>query len=179
MPSVGVLTCEHMNSLQVPDPQAMNINTVVSLLLATKENSQPCGRVHLFAMGVLYTTAQTMNESAITEVMGTQDPTVIAVARGKKRARNLDPALRTWLRDEVMCERFRNTKWASRGLAVHLARTTVHDIDEEGMSFYFWTIHSMDRLLCTGTSHLTRLVLAVRIRRSLVAGGGNMDEQPG
>ena len=99
MPSVGVLTCEHMNSVQVPDPQAMNINTVVFLLLTTKENSQPCGRVHLFAMGVLYTTAQTMNESAITEVMVTQDPTVIPVARGKKRARNLDPALRTWLRD--------------------------------------------------------------------------------
>ena len=67
MPSVGVLTCEHMNSVQVPDPQAMNINTVVSLLLATQGDSQPCWRVHLFAMSVLYTTAQTMNESAITE----------------------------------------------------------------------------------------------------------------
>ena len=92
------------------------------------------------ARGVLYTTAQTMNESTITEVMVTQDPTVIPVARGKKRARNPDPALRTWLRDEVMCERVRNTKGASRGLAVDLARTTVHDIDEEGMSFYFWTM---------------------------------------
>ena len=111
LPSVGVLTCEHMNSLQVPDPQTMSINTVVPLLLATQENSQPCGRVHLFAMGVLYTTAQTMNEGTITDVMGTQDPTVIPVARGKKRARNLDPALRTWLRDEVMFKRFR----ASRG----------------------------------------------------------------
>ena len=91
-------------------------------------------------MGVLYTTGQTMNESTITEVMGTQNPTVIAVARGKKRARTPDPALRTWLRDEVMCERVRNTKGASRGLAVDLARTTVHDIDEEGMSSCFWTI---------------------------------------
>ena len=122
MPSVGVLTCEHMNSLQVPDPQAMSINTVVFLLLATQENSQPCVRVHLFAMGVLYTTAQSMNE------------------RGKKNARNVDPALRTWLWDDVMCERFRNTTWTSRGLAVDWARTTVHDIDEEGMSSYFCTI---------------------------------------
>ena len=39
-----------------------------------------------------------------------------------------------------MRKRFRNTKWASRGLAVDLAPTTLHDIDEEGMSFYFWTI---------------------------------------
>ena len=101
------------------------------------------------------------------------------VARGKKRARNVDPVLRTWLRDEVMCKLFRNTKFASRASGVDLARTTVHDIDEEGMSFYFWTIHSMDRPLCTGTSHLTRLVLAVRIPRSLLAGGENMDEQPG
>ena len=65
MPSVGVLTCEHMNSLQVPDPQVMSTNTVVSLLLATQKKSQACGRVHLFAMGVLYTTARTMNESTI------------------------------------------------------------------------------------------------------------------
>ena len=74
MPSVGVLTCEHMNSLQAPDPQAMSVDTVVSLLVATQENTQPCGRVHMFAMGVLYTTAQTMNEITITEVMGDAGP---------------------------------------------------------------------------------------------------------
>ena len=74
-----------------------------------------------------------------------------------------------------MFKRFRNTKWASRGLAVDLARTTVHDIDEEGMSLFLDDL----RLLCTGTSHLTRLVLAVRVRRSLLAGGENMDEQLG
>ena len=37
MPPVGVLTRERTNSLQVPDPQAMSMNTVVSLLLATQE----------------------------------------------------------------------------------------------------------------------------------------------
>ena len=49
------------------------------------------------AMGVLYTTAHTMNHWS----HGTQDPTVIPVP---------------------------------------LAPTTLHDIDEEGLSFYFWTI---------------------------------------
>ena len=39
--------------------------------------------------------------------------------------------------------------------------------------------HSMDGLLCTETSHLTRLVLVVRIPRFLLAGGENTDEQAG
>ena len=91
-------------------------------------------------MGVLYTTALIMNEITITEVMETQDPPVLPVAKGKKRARNLDPALRTWPRDEVMRKRFRNTQWAARGLSLDLAPAIVHDIDEEGLSFHFWTI---------------------------------------
>ena len=60
------------------------------------------------------------------------------VTRDKKKAHNLDPALRTWLRGQVTRIGFRNTKWAPRSLAVDLAPTTVHDIDEEGLSFYFW-----------------------------------------
>ena len=91
-------------------------------------------------MGVLYTTAQTMNEITIIGVMVTQDPTVIPVARGKKRDRNLDPALRTWLGDQVTRKRSRNTKWAPRGLTVDWAPTTVHDIDKETLSFYSRTI---------------------------------------
>ena len=108
------------------------------LLLARQENNRLCGRVHVFAMGVLYTTAQTMNEIIIIGVMGTQDPTVIPVARGKKRDRNLDPALRTWLGGQVTRKRSRNTKWAPRGLTVDLAPTTVHD--KETLSFYSRTI---------------------------------------
>ena len=60
----------------------MSMNTVVSLLLATQEHNQPCGREHMFAMGVLYTTAQIMNEITTTEVMETQDPTALPVVRG-------------------------------------------------------------------------------------------------
>ena len=44
---------------------------------------------------------------------GTQDPTVIPVARGKKRNRHLDLALRTWLRGAL--NRCRDTTWAPRG----------------------------------------------------------------
>ena len=62
------------------------------------------------------------------------------VARGKKKSRNVDPALRTWLSGPVTRKRSRNTEWAPRGLAVDLAPNTVHDNNEEGMSFYFWTI---------------------------------------
>ena len=40
------------------------VNTVVPLLLATQKNHQPCGRLHMFAMGVLHTTAQTMKRLA-------------------------------------------------------------------------------------------------------------------
>ena len=123
-----------------PSSLVLLVNTVVPLLLAVQENSQPCGRVHMFAMGVLYTTAQTMNEITITGVMVTQDPTVIPEARGKKRARNLGPALRTCPRDEVTRKRFRNTKWTPRDLAFDLVPITAHDIDEEGLSFYFCTI---------------------------------------
>ena len=122
------------------------VNTVVPLLLATQKNHQPCGRLHMFAMGVLHTTAQTMNEITIIGVMGTQDPTVIRAARSKKRARNVDPALRTRLRGRVTRKRFRNTRWASRGLAVDVAPATVHDIDEEGLSFFTWTISQYESI---------------------------------
>ena len=37
--------------------------------------------------------------------------------------------------------------------------------------------HNMDRLLCTRTSQLTCVAFAVRMKRSLLAGGENMDEQ--
>ena len=79
----------------------------------------------MFAIGVFHTTAQTMNEITITEVMGHQC--------------NLDPAQSAWLKGQVPRKRFRETKWAPQGFAVDLAPTTVHDIDEEGLSFYFWT----------------------------------------
>ena len=115
------------------------VNTVVPLL-AKQENKQPCGRVHMFTLGVLSTTAQTTNKITTTGVTGTQDPTVIPMAKGKKKARNMDPALRTWLRGHVTRKRIRNTKWAPRGLAVDLGPTSVHDMDEESVSFYFWTI---------------------------------------
>ena len=111
------------------------VNTVVPLLLATQENNRPCGRVHIFAMGVLYTTAQAVNEITITGVMVTQDPTAIPVTRGKKRARDLDAALRTWLKDQVTHKGFR-TRYGHHGKsAVDLAPTTVHDTDEESLSF--------------------------------------------
>ena len=42
----------------------------VPLLLATKANNRPCGRAHMFAVGVLYTTAQTMDEITITGDVG-------------------------------------------------------------------------------------------------------------
>ena len=80
-----------------PSCLVLLVNTIVLLLLATQENNQLCCRVYMSAMGVLYTTAQTMNHWS----HGTQDPTVIPVP---------------------------------------LAPITVHDIDEEGLSFYFWTI---------------------------------------
>ena len=69
-----------------------------------------------------------------------QDPTVTPVARGKKRARNLDLALRTRLRAQVKCKRFRNTKLAPWGLVVVLAPAIVHEIDEERLTFHFWAI---------------------------------------
>ena len=37
--------------------------------------------------------------------------------------------------------------------------------------------HNMDRLFCTRTSQLTCVAFAVRMKRSLLAGGENMDEQ--
>ena len=78
---------------------------------------------------------------------------------------NLDPALRTWLTRK----RFQNTKWTSRGSAVELAPNTVHDIDEEKWSFYFWEISQYGSTALHWKSHLTRLSLAVRIPRSLRA----------
>ena len=61
---------------------------------------------------------------------------MIPVAKGKDRARNLDPALRTWLRNQGTRKRFRH----HGAQLLILAPTTVHDIDEEGLSFYFGTI---------------------------------------
>ena len=87
----------------------------------------------MFAMGALCTTAQTMNE--ITGVMGTEDRTVIPVARGKNTARNVDLDLRAWLRAQVTRTQLRKTKCAPPGLAVDLAPTTVRDIDGEGLFF--------------------------------------------
>ena len=43
----------------------------------------------MFAMGVLYTTAQTMDEITVTKVMGTHNPTVIPVPEAGK-------AIATW-----------------------------------------------------------------------------------
>ena len=80
-----------------PSSLVLLVNTVVPVMLATQENNHPCGRVHMFAMGVLHTHVQTIDDITITGVMGTQDPTLIPMARDKKKTRNMDPALRTWL----------------------------------------------------------------------------------
>ena len=57
--------------LRSPGSPSSLVFTVVPLLLA-KENSQPSGRLHMFAMGVLYSTAQTMNEITIIGIVGQQ-----------------------------------------------------------------------------------------------------------
>ena len=120
-------------------------------------------------MGALYTTAQAMNEITTTGVMGTQDPTVIPVARGKKRARNLDHALRTWLKGKSRANDFVHEMGTTGGLAVDVAPTTVHDIDEEGLSLTSGRCHRMDRLLFAGTSHLPCLAFAVWMPRSFAS----------
>ena len=53
----------------------------------------------MFAMGVMHTTAQIMDEITTTEVMGDAGPNraTSGQRQKKKRARNLDPDLRTWL----------------------------------------------------------------------------------
>ena len=130
------------------------VNTVVPLL-AKQENKQPCGIVHMFTLGVLSTTAQTTNKITTTGVTGTQDPTVIPMATGKKKARDMDPALRTWLRGHVTRKRIRNTKWAPRGLAVDLVQPVCMTWTKKACLSTSGRFHSMDRLLLTGTSYLT------------------------
>ena len=66
----------------------VRFQTVSSSTSTTSGKScwQSFGRkcVHRFVVGVLYATAKTMNEITITGVMGTQDPTMIPMARGMK-----------------------------------------------------------------------------------------------
>ena len=53
----------------------------------------------------------------------------------------------------------------------------MHDIDEEGFLSTSGRFRCVDPLVFAGTSHSTRLALAVRIPRSLLAGGEDTDEQ--
>ena len=87
------VTCGHMQSSQVPDPNAMGMNTIEPPLLAMQQEEQSCGGVQMFAAGVLLTTpqtTQTMNEITLTEDKGTQDATVMPTASGTppKKKRN-------------------------------------------------------------------------------------------
>ena len=136
----------------------------------------------MLAMGVLCTTTQTMNEITIIGVMETTGPNSDTNDQRKedRKARDLDLALRTWLRRRSHAQNDFNTKWASRSLAVDLVPTAVHDIGEERYVFVLLDDFTK-RIDCSSLErHIGHVLsLAVRMKRSLLAGGENMDEQGG
>ena len=94
------------------------------------------GACTCFAMTVLYTAAQTMNEITTTGNMESQDPTVKTSGQGQATG------LVTWT---LLCVRgsgeeashaqtMSEHEVSITGLAVHVAPTTVHDVDEEGLA---------------------------------------------
>ena len=94
-----------------PSSLVLWANTAV-LLLATQEKISRVAKCTYLRWESRTQQLRPWTRSQSLESWETQDPTVMPVARSKKRARNLDPVLRSWLRGQVT----RKTKMGTTGL---------------------------------------------------------------
>ena len=97
----------------------------------------------------------------------------------QEEVRDLDAALRTWLKDKVTHKGFRTRNGHHGNQLLICLQPLCMTLTRKACLSTSERFQSMDRRHFTGTSHLTRLGLAVKIPRPLLAGGENMDEQRG
>ena len=111
--------------------------------------------------------------------LGDAGPNSDTSGRGKKKGSQPGPCSAYVAQGPITRKPFRNREWHPRCLAVDLAPTTVHDLDEDDLSFHFWTISQYGSTALHWNVAFDMCCLGGEDRKILLAGGANMDEQRG
>lgn len=109
-------------------------------LIDLYQAQESCGRLRRFFGHAASVVAGAL-DGAIRDV-GQEDPLLLPVSRGAKRAINLDPNYGQAVFDKVRSGAFRNANAVVRGLGLEIDETTSLSFEKHEANDYFWSVAS-------------------------------------
>ena len=132
-------TCDHIKFVEEMVHAAETKQYAETLEIARHcfNRREKCGRVGAVCAHLVRMLSQTIDEHVGTR--GKPDASSLKVARGQKRARNLDAGLREEMFGAVREGRFRSVSGFQRGLKIGVHEKTTLAMEKTRVNDYFWT----------------------------------------